>query len=797
MNFNSILIVDDHPVVQAGLKAMVSKHCQGTTIRCATTVADALTMLATYKVDLLISDMQMPDGNALDIKKVYDGKIIIYTMHEEPWIVGEMIAGKVDAIVLKGDDSNELIKAIGRVGEGHKYFSERFEQLAKDIANGAPSNREKEILLEICEGKTSQDIAKKLCISPSTVNFHKKNMMVKSKTENVVQLVAKYLREGFIPIIIAMITLLTACQGSGKGKPDEASLSDSLRVMVEEANAESNHERALVLADSALNIIAEKDTNVAHLLYEKGLALFFMGKNEEALPLFGEAIDILDNYDKPEDAAIFQTTNGVVLRRLGRDQEALEAYTKAATMAKRIKDPSVSANIYNNVAVAYIAAKREKEAMAYLQQAEKLGIEAKDSFEIFGARSTMANLFLKQDKYDKVIETMRPAVDTLIAHGETMMTVRCASYLLSAYASTKRIAEADKLLKAIDPMLKELPEGHQSVVGIEQTRASLLESKGQHAEALAIYEKLVKMPALVETDIFRHLASCYVKLGQYSKAMAMQDSAYAALERMKDMDIDKQMSEFSIKYKTSEKELQISKLKEEKAKQMAWFVGILSAIIIVAVIVLVWLLARRKARVHQREIESKQRYIDGLEDERARLARELHDGVCNDLLGIGLTIDAGGEMDNVKELISNARHDIREISHALMPPRFKNTSLDMLIADHVSHLENTKAKVTFEKEDYNWANIPEHVAFQLYRIYQEAMSNAIAAQSSVVKVLLEKKEQAVELHIVNEYDAKNDSHGNGIGSQTIEMRANSIGGSVSTMNNGSRHSLRVTISMEI
>ena len=99
--------------------------------------------------------------------------------------------------------------------------------------------------------------------------------------------------------------------------------------------------------------------------------------------------------------------------------------------------------------------------------------------------------------------------------------------------------------------------------------------------------------------------------------------------------------------------------------------------IIASLLLIIYLRARRR----KIEVENIRAGLDGIEQERGRLAHELHDGVCNDLLGIELTLAAGRcDTGELSEMIRTTRNEVRSISHELLPPRFNGLSLTQFIA---------------------------------------------------------------------------------------------------------------------
>ena len=122
------------------------------------------------------------------------------------------------------------------------------------------------------------------------------------------------------------------------------------------------------------------------------------------------------------------------------------------------------------------------------------------------------------------------------------------------------------------------------------------------------------------------------------------------------------------------------------------------------------------------------RYIDGIETERKRLAQELHDGVCNDLLVAEMQITNTASTAQATQQLNAVRQNIRHISHQLMPPNTAFATLDQTLSALACKLhEMGHIAITFSATPahHNWAALPAAQAHQLYRIAQELITNLI------------------------------------------------------------------------
>ena len=197
---NTILIVDDHPVVVAGLCQLLSRFEGIEIFATAGNAFEAVACLKKQAVDIILLDINLPDINGIDlckkIKKEFpETKIIgISTFCERSYIL-RMIDNGASGFLVKSASAEEIEDAIKTVMEGKLYLSLSMEHILRPssiIAQGmlpALTKREKEVLQLIVEGLTNPQIGEKLFISPLTVDSHRKNLLTKLEVNNTAALV--------------------------------------------------------------------------------------------------------------------------------------------------------------------------------------------------------------------------------------------------------------------------------------------------------------------------------------------------------------------------------------------------------------------------------------------------------------------------------------------------------------------------------------------------------------------------------------------------------------------------------
>ncbi|MEM8891426.1 MAG: response regulator transcription factor [Bacteroidota bacterium] len=210
----NILIVDDHLVLVDGIKALLSSEADLRLLHHALDARTALDILASEEeIHLILLDVNLPDIDGVALcqeicQKYPEIPIIALTMHHEPGIITKMIRAGSKGYLLKNTGKAELIEAIRHVAMGNTYYSK--EVTHQLVASMSPQNnhnqrfdqgpkitrREKDVLALIVEEFTTEEIAEKLFISPSTVISHRKSLLRKLNAKNSAGLVkAAYERD--------------------------------------------------------------------------------------------------------------------------------------------------------------------------------------------------------------------------------------------------------------------------------------------------------------------------------------------------------------------------------------------------------------------------------------------------------------------------------------------------------------------------------------------------------------------------------------------------------------------------
>lgn len=195
-------IVDDHQIVIDGLVSLLKEQPPIQIVVTATSGKEMLALLQHHAIDILLTDVMMPEMNGKDLSVAVRNqfpavKIMALSMSEQGDVVEEMIEeASIVGYLLKHTGKVELLEAIIKVYNGGQYFQDKIlEQLEKqshirkNTEHAHLTRREIEIIALIDKNYSNKQIADTLCIAVHTVETHRKNIHRKTGTNNMLSLV--------------------------------------------------------------------------------------------------------------------------------------------------------------------------------------------------------------------------------------------------------------------------------------------------------------------------------------------------------------------------------------------------------------------------------------------------------------------------------------------------------------------------------------------------------------------------------------------------------------------------------
>jgi two-component system response regulator NreC len=210
-----ILIADDHVIVREGVRLLLQSEPDMEVVAEASNGREALAKARDLLPDIVLMDIAMPEMNGLEAtaairKELPQVQVLGLTMHEDYEYFLELLHHGASGCVLKGASSAELLAAIHAVQEGGVYihpsmakslvtdYMGRMEPGEDRARYDGLSDRERQVLKLVAEGKTSREIADELVLSVNTVQTHRAHIMEKLNLHNRSDIVRYALRKGLV-----------------------------------------------------------------------------------------------------------------------------------------------------------------------------------------------------------------------------------------------------------------------------------------------------------------------------------------------------------------------------------------------------------------------------------------------------------------------------------------------------------------------------------------------------------------------------------------------------------------------
>lgn len=563
-----------------------------------------------------------------------------------------------------------------------------------------------------------------------------------------------------------------------------------------------------------------------------------LGDMAEAKNYLDSAFMNKGKFENNNIAGMMHYIAGIYYSDKNQMEKAHENYYQAADYFNRnAVKPAILTEIYYDLSIIYSMWKDDEglndlsEAMKDLpvdfpfQQILKLTIKAKYFYALYQNEHRM-NLLDSVTKYNQEAFEVYTSTENPYDVGYVISD----NYLHQAvvYSEAGKIKEAEQCFetgkKLMNPKKIDANVSLSYVSGVIAYYQADYELAEQHLQD-GLHE-LKKMNEEQEVDYYHSLIDFYTLLAKvyekqelYNKALEAARNSLKYETRLFDKNSSKTIQKLRAQYSLDEKERVVKQLTAINEKNK--WINILSVtLIVLALITIVLLLIRYRSRqrihegmlqiaklkqqeteltvelqkakleererefqalVHEAQQRKVQYYLEGLEVERNRLAKELHDNVSNELLAIKMKIaDGTSSREEVLDTLQALQTEVRGISHDLMPPVFKYASLSEILQDYVyqrNQSGQTELTLVLEPEE-GFDHLSQKVALEIYRIVQEATGNALKhAQATHIKIILVREGNRIKLTIADNGKGFEQQTGkSGIGLVIIKERVENLKG---------------------
>lgn len=592
-----------------------------------------------------------------------------------------------------------------------------------------------------------------------------------------------------------------------------------------------NLDSCSMIADKALDLSKE-------IRYPKGEmnALNLMGNiqqrksnSQESEKYYLRSQEIAVKLNDKKGMAVSANNIAILLTERGDYPGALEKYQKALNLEAEIPDSSGMAEALNNIGVVYYYMGDLKKTSEYLEKAIIIEERTGNEPVLKKAYINLGAVFEYLKMYDKALMNYRKALKLSRKLNDMKETSICLHNIGGVYLEQGLLNNADSCFNAALKIKSEL--GDKKGMAISYTNiATLYLNRNDYENARNYYLKaldLSKATGDLETqkEVYRYLSDMYVILKDYKSALDQFKLFSDLRDTLLNKDRLRITGEMEVKYQTAEKDKQLLKesaknerLDAENAeaelavtRRNIW-IGITGGLVLVVFFLSLIIIQRNRRKSqevsHRQILEEREKglkaLIDATEIERKRIARDLHDGVGQQLSALKMGFQQINEqvgdekIRHLKSLIDDAASDVRSISHQMMPKVLEEFGLSAALEDlFAKSFGNGRIDLRYENKIGDLRFRPD-VEIALYRIIQELINNILKhASASRVDVNVYSVMNQVNVLVQDNgsgFDIQQKQNGHGM--SNIRTRIEAVGGVIifeSTIGSGSSAILHLPV----
>lgn len=508
-------------------------------------------------------------------------------------------------------------------------------------------------------------------------------------------------------------------------------------------------------------------TGIAALYNKLGIIAQKQGRLKEALENQIEALKIYRNLGQDKWIGYSLNNIAIIHQNLGNLDNALKYHQEALEYRIKQKDREGETTSYGNMANLYAKMHDTIQAVNYYEKALSLSRELKKDELISANLSNISNIYMGQKKYDKALALFTESLQIRERIGDSKGIASTLARMGTVYTETGRFKQASE---ALNRSLKIA----RNVAVLEEELSALL--------------GLAKLKALThQTD------SSFVLMRQY---IALKDSVYDTRLKQQILDVQTQYETDKLEQDLYlvKKDKEVTEIKLQQRKTEIWLLIFVIISIIGAGIFLFYRhQQRQKAAINAERIREQEIRMNAVfqaqEEERQRIAKELHDGIgqtisaikmnYQSLSGKAVEKELAPDFEKIGKMLENAGAEVRSISHQMLPKELEQFGLVPAVEGMLSlNLENAPLKYQFEHSGFT-ERIGNQIELAMFRILQELISNVIKhSKANLLTVQLVKLKSHVVLNVSDNgigFDVECQKK-NGIGLLNIASRIDAIKG---------------------
>jgi signal transduction histidine kinase len=481
----------------------------------------------------------------------------------------------------------------------------------------------------------------------------------------------------------------------------------------------------------------------------------------------------------------------------GDNVKALEHYQKALKTAESTNDKESIAHVLKNIGVLYVSWKKLDEAFNYYDKSEKLATEIGNKELIADCQNNKGIVYEQKEEYPKALSAYKNALKLYTEKNIPEKISMALSNIAIIYKAQKNYPEAINYnLKAI--AIAEKQDDKWTMSATYNNIGNLYGEMGDYKKAIEFCEKALKIAKEIDAGeiiwaTYDSMAEAAAKAGDFKKAFTYHKLFSAAMNDFVNKESTKQLSELNVKYETEKKQNLINQQKFEIKQKNIWLIfgGILFLTTLISTFFIYRNYQHKQDKKLQKEIFLQQELatkslFEGEQNERIRIARDLHDSVGQMLSLVKMNLSSQeqtSETKNIQSLVDKTILEVRNISHNLIPEELNFGIFPALenLTDKVNNSSKTKMELQIPEEIKD-IKFQKQNELSIYRIVQEVVNNMIKhADANSINLSIKKLENSLIINIKDNGKGLDDdsiSNSAGIGWKNINARVHMMDGKI-------------------
>lgn len=578
------------------------------------------------------------------------------------------------------------------------------------------------------------------------------------------------------------------------------------------AYADNNSAKALEYAQLAIGLSKplKFDMGIIQAYNNIGIVCDITGKYDSALINYNNSLVLSKKINNKRHMANTLNNIGLVYWNTGELDLALNHYLQSLQLFEEIEHKKGQANTLSNIGLIYSDLKKFKDALDYHFRALKIREQIADAYGIGVSQSNIGITYGYLQEITKALEYLEKALTTkqsnndLYGQGITLSDIGVIyggfkKYDLAIEYQLKSLAIRSKLNDKLG-----MAKSYSMIADNYTKKKSSQLALDYNLKALKIATELKAKSRLKK--VYSDISDNYKDLGDFKKALEFHYKYAQLNDTIFSEQSASKIAEMQTKYDTEKKDLELTKTNLELSKKEIELnrqknlrtILIISILAIIAIFYLLYTRYKFKQKsllnqelLNQQLLRSKA-VIEAEENERMRIARELHDGVGQYLSAVKLnlsnlqsTLYLTNEqekklMNNALTVIDESVKEVRTVSHNMMPGALSEKGLEVAIRDFMNRIISEKLSIELDVHLLN-TKLDNTIEIIVYRVIQEIVNNIIKhAQASIVNIQLVEHEEELVLMVEDNgvgFDTSNLTN-QGIGIKNIRSRIEFLNGSV-------------------